>query len=459
MMVNADLELQDISVHVDDYNSKHHDETAPISSSSESTVRISDVYRESLETVVSKNHSFLYDFFYIVGFIVPTYSDYCKYRKQKIETASAPSGTTALAVSNGGKDILSLSLLQPVSNDGLMMKIMYAVTIAWILFVRSIAIIGPCFYLYVTCDPREYLRQMSDKIQLNTLQIVGYQVSSFILFLQGFVCFPGLLQCKLRFHTANHAIGNFAAFYDSECIDSIRTALAISYRFINIISCIVFLNLVIWDTSMIVKDWSTWIPYIAASALLSACYMLTTFLFFNMIELKYCQKLVSNCKNRIIDRTLTFDEYILVRTRIRKFCDDSFYLNTVVICMAFLNAAGLLIVLYVSTFDSIGPFTYNVIAYMLVFSKEFIYLFLLIPEIAKINDESHDLRVILAESDFCIEKEGLRIFSASTCNPISYKIAGAAFTKANIKLQLLGFVISFIAAMARQLFHAMTAYV
>ena len=167
------------------------------------------------------------------------------------------------------------------------------------------------------------------------------------------------------------------------------------------------------------------------------------------MDIRVSCDIIEGMKKRLNSQSLTIEEFSHCRDQVQQLWSRSAWTYGIVTGVSFLNIIGIAIVMYLIDLSSI-------LLLLVPWTKEIVFFGLVSYEAMVCNELSDSLTLQLSCGTSPwkaknLELERLGILLDQMNNPISFDIAGVRMTRQKVIVQVVGFSISFIVALIKQL--------
>jgi len=315
------------------------------------------------------------------------------------------------------------------------------------------------WYLFILIFFKKYINDIESESldDMNDLSAKATGAMKFdvvVLLFQIIAIVPSVFEYIHRIHSKDPQYQGFLTpFQFEDNLVILHESLQTAKRYITCCTLAMILATSFWNAAYSHSMQGNYISVVGTLAMLTLSFPLGFCLFFNLVDLKMSYVLVRDATYHIDTKKLTYETFYRYRKSINSFVDKSRWVNYLLIPTCLLNAIAVLILFISIPINSFFTFV-NVAVSAVLFSREIIYLMIILPSIAHVNDLSANFMIKLSDSEFATTPDGLRIFLSALYQPIAYTILGVTITRQMLIIQFSTYLISLVATLLQNLISA-----
>ena len=314
-------------------------------------------------------------------------------------------------------------------------------------FVRVTMVLSFLWYFFLLIFFKQYFDDLQSESSdhMNNLSVnekSSFKLDICVLLFQIIAIVPSVFEYIHRIHSKDPKYQGFLApFQSDDNINLLKESLETAKKYTLYCTLLLLLTTVFWNVVYSHTTQGSYISVLGTLAMLTLSFPLGFCLFFTLVDLKMSYILVHDATYHIDTKKLTYDTFFRYRKSINSFVDNSRWVNYLLIPTCVLNAVAVLVVFISFPINSLFTFT-NVFVTSILFSREIVYLMIILPSIAHVNDLSANFMIKLSDSEFATTPDGLRIFLSALYRPIAYTVLGVTVTRQMLMVQFATYMLS-----------------
>jgi len=325
-------------------------------------------------------------------------------------------------------------------------------------FIRSLTLLSFMWYLFMLIFFDQYIKDLQSESpndsNISIRVTDAFKLDLCVLLFQVIAIVPSIFEYIQRIHSKDPKYQGFLApFQCEDNITVLNESLQIARKYIFYCSAVMILATIFWNATYAHSTQGNYISVVGTLAMLTLSFPLGFCLFFTLVDLKMSYVLVHDATYHIDTKKLTYNTFYRYRKSINSFVDNSRWVNYLLIPTCILNAVAVLVLFISFPINSFFSFT-SVFVTAILFSREIIYLMIILPSIAHVNDLSADFLLKLSDSEFATTPDGLRIFLSALYKPIAYSVLGVIITRQMLMVQFATYILSLAITLLQNLISA-----
>ena len=305
------------------------------------------------------------------------------------------------------------------------------------------------FFTQVITDLKNQSPDNSD--HMSAKETAAFKFDLCVLLFQIIAIIPSVFECIHRIHSKDPKYQGFLSpFQSDDHINLLKESLQTAKKYTYYCSLVMLLTTVFWNLIYHHTMEGSYISVFGSLAMLTLSFPLGFCLFFTLVDLKMSYILVHDATYHVDTKKLTYDTFFRYRRGINSVVANSRWVNYLLIPTCILNAVAVLVLFIRYPITSLFTFA-NVFVTAILFSREIIYLMIILPSIAHVNDLSANFMIKLSDSEFATTPDGLRIFLSALYRPIAYTVLGVTVTRQMLMVQFTTYLLSLAVTLLQNL--------